>query len=105
MTAGDFMGIAQGYSTAVAIGSIDQEPIPGEILAGLVSGSAVNEIVFDGDVTAIVAGLTVWVDSVEYPFDTDWVYDGGNDWTIAQWASSSTAPPFVNTNMYFVEIK
>jgi hypothetical protein len=48
--------------------------------------------------------LTVWVDSVEYPFDgQDWMYNSDSDLTEALWDVAS--PTFVNTNAYFVEIK
>jgi hypothetical protein len=104
MTAGDLAGIAQGYSNGsvvAAFGSIDAEPIPGNDLKLFIDGAG-GGIAFDGDVMALVAGLTVWVDGVEYPFDgDDWATDG--DQTQGTWASS--APVFLDAVSYFVEIK
>lgn len=105
MTAGQAFGFVNGYSTGGdlgAFGSIDQEPISGQTLAALFElGGGDGSINFDGDIVSIVSGLTVWVDSVEYPFDSDWVFADG--FTAGEWTGSG--PAFVNTNMYFVEIK
>lgn len=108
MTAGDFSGVIQGYAdaTSVNIGSIDAEPITGETLQFLLTGSAGNGISFHGDVTASVSGKSVWVDGVQYPFDlADWNYDSENDVTGAGWNAGPGAPVFANTQSYFVEIK
>lgn len=108
MTAGDFASAIQGYLSSgnyaglPAIGSISAEPIPGNPLQVLISGNP--QVAITGDVTATVTGLTIWVDSVEYPFDgADWAYDGGNDITNATWVSAG--PTFVDTVTYFIEIK
>ena len=107
MTAGDFAAVAQGYSNGnslPAFGSIDAQPISGHDLSFLISGGGGNAIEFIGDVTAQLAGLTVWVDGVEYPFDAvDWTYDIDNDLTTAGW--NTAGPTFVNTSIYAVEIK
>lgn len=105
MTAGDLVATVQGYSdgsVSSAFGSIDAEPIPATDLQFLISGGAGNAIQFAGDQTALLAGKTVWVDGVEYPFTTDWSYDGSSS-TAAEWTSGG--PTFVNTVVYFVEIK
>jgi hypothetical protein len=106
MTAGDFVGVLQGYSDGSqtsAFGSIDAEPLPGNNLALCISGSLPG-ITFHGDATSTLTGLTVWVDSVEYPFDgQDWMYNSDSDLTESLWDVAS--PTFVNTNAYFVEIK
>lgn len=108
MTAGDLGGAAQGYAdeTSAGIGSIDAEPIPGETLQFLVTGTVINGINFHGDVLGSVTGRSVWVDSIQYPFDlSDWAYDSDNDVTGATWNTGVGAPVFVNTVSYFVEIK
>jgi hypothetical protein len=104
MTAEDG-GPVIGYDIGVigTFGSIDAEPIPGETLLNLFSGF-VNNIAFSGDLTSLLSGLTVWVDDVEYPFDlADWTYQSGGDVTDASW--DEAGPVFVDSNMYFVEIK
>ncbi len=105
MTAGDD-GSLQGYhdgSGSPAFGSIDGEPIPGFNLATLASGF-LTFITFHGDATSILAGLTVRVDGVAYPFDfQDWTYDSGDNATSGIW--DVAGPVFVNTVVYFVEIK
>lgn len=105
MTAGDFGGSIQGYSDGnllPAFGSIDAEPVSGETLVALIDqGSGSGGIVFTGDLLAEFTGLSVYVDSVEYPFDTDWSNEGG----VTQAGWSSSGPDFVNTTVYFIEIK
>jgi len=105
MTAGDLGGVAQGYSDGSlisAFGSIDAEPIGGTTLTFLITGSVGATISFAGNITATVAGLSVWVDGVEFPFDgVDWTFDGEE--TVASW--DTAGPTFVNTVTYFIEIK
>lgn len=105
MTAGTSTGYV-GYDTGVVLGtfgSIDAEPLPGSTLQCLFAASGDGYIYFSGDVVALLAGLSVWVNGVEYPFDRfDWDYSGGEDATIAEW---DTPPIFVNGNVYTVEIK
>ena len=105
MTAGDPNGSIQGYSNGSllpAFGSIDAEPISGETLLYLATGSIANEMRFDGDIVSLLSGLTVWVDSVEYPGNGDWFLSSGD--TFMVW-SAPNAPVFVDTTMYFIEIK
>lgn len=106
MTAGVFSGVVQGYGNASSgspMGSINQQPIPGQVFRQLTSGFF-DTAGFEGDITGVVAGLRVWVDGVEYPFDgTDWAYNSGINSTVAQW--NTAGPVFVNTVSYFVEIK
>lgn len=104
MTAGEFAGAIRGYFPGLGFGSINTEPFAGETLNLLISGSGSNGIAFAGDLTAMLAGLTVWVDGVEYPFDgQDWAYDSGEDQTTGAW--DVAGPVFANTVTYFVEIK
>lgn len=105
MTAGNFSaGLLIGYSPGLT-GSIDAEPIPTNPLNGLFSGTIGNGIGFnDGDITGLLAGLTVWINGVQYAANfSGWSYDGGGDATSASW--SSGGPTFVGGNSYFVEIK
>lgn len=99
---GGFVGYSNGsYSFFSAFGSISAEPIVGQVLAALFSGGS-DEVVFSGDATAALAGLTVWVNGVEYPFDgPDWEFDG--EFTAASWVSAG--PTFVNGVAYSIEIK
>lgn len=107
LTAGDGpSSVFQGYSSGAfggAFGSIDAEPIAGHTLVAIIDALG-SIIAFSGDCTADVAGKTVWVDSVQYPFENDWSYDGDNDITVADWSGGSP-PDFTNTVEYFVEIK
>lgn len=106
MTAGNFSGAVFGYSNGTGIpafGSIDQQPIPGETL-NLLAGPPLSGIQFAGDVTSSVAGLSVWVDGVEYPFDSqDWTHVMPANVTTGSWTSG--APTFANAVTYFIEIK
>lgn len=103
MTAGASSGIT-GYGNGVFVplmGSIDQEPIPGEELMLLVSGD-INGIAFSGDLTGILAGKSIWIDNVEYP--VTWIYESdldltGSDDELEGW------PTFVENQQYFIEIK
>lgn len=106
MTAGNTSGVLQGYgnaSSGIPMGSINHEPIPGQVLLQLTSGFF-DSAAFEGDVTGIVAGLRVWVNGVEYPFDNaDWAYNSSLDATSGIW--NTAGPVFVDTVSYFVEIK
>lgn len=111
MTAGDFAGIVSGYLTAEAsggsqVGSIDEEPIAGHPLYQFVAynDGSLGGIIFEGDATADVAGKSVWVNGVEYPFDdADWTYDAGEDRTVGGWATGT--PVFAPASVYPSEIK
>lgn len=104
MTAGDYLGSAQGYSDGSlfpVFGSINAEPIPSNPLLALFTPT-LKIISFDGDAETLLTGLSVWVDGVEYPFDgSDWEF-GGSD-TYATWDAGG--PTFVDGVQYFVEIK
>lgn len=108
MTAADYFGFVQGFSDGGlfdAFGSIDAEPIPGHDCVALYYASAFSAVIcFEGDVTAMLAGRTAWIDGVEYPFTQDWQYgeEDGN-YTIAEWDTGK--PVFVAGSSYFVEIK
>ena len=101
MTAGNLADTYFGYISG-SIGSIDQEPIPGNTFNGIISGD-INQLAFTGDVLSLVSGLTVWVDDVEYAGVgwSDWAFLNGS--TQASW--SSGGPTFVETEEHFVEIK
>lgn len=57
-----------------------------------------------GELPVLLAGLSVWINGVEKPFDTNWTFDAENLQTSGGW-TSGTGPVFVNGNSYFVEIK
>lgn len=57
-----------------------------------------------GELPVLLAGLSVWINGVEKPFDTNWTFDAENLQTSGEW-TSGTGPVFVNGNSYFVEIK
>lgn len=100
MTAGNFFGIIIGYQQA-AYGSIDVEPIFGHDLVSLSSGIA-SQFVFDGDITSLVVGLTVWVDGVDYGTGLFGFVYGGSTTTLTWFG---TGPTFVNGISYLVEIR
>jgi hypothetical protein len=106
MTAGDDEGGNTGYarvgnSFAVPpIGSIDAEPISGEVLDACVENDSTFAIAFVGDIASTLAGLTVWVDGVEYPPDSDWAFSG-----VTLYVVTSSPPVFLDTVSYFIEIK
>lgn len=107
MTAGDSGVGVLGYNSDEDLievgpfGSINAEPVPGADLLLLISG--LSAIFFSGNQVALLAGKTVWVDGVEYPFDgSDWAYDEGG-FTGGEWVTGG--PTFVNAGVYFVEIK
>jgi hypothetical protein len=105
MTAGDDEGGNTGFAGAgnafaiPPIGSIDAEPITGEVMDVCVENDSAFVIAFVGDLTATLAGLTVWVDGIEYPPDSDWSFSG------VTFYSSNSPPEFLDTNSYFIEIK
>lgn len=102
LTAASFV-FSTGY-VAGAAGSIDQEPVPGETLRQFVSSFGTTSIKFEGDVTALLSGLTVYVGGVSYAAGfSGWSYNGGDGTTGGTW--SSGGPTFVNAGVYAVEIK
>ena len=99
MTAGD--GFSQGYIEG-SFGSIDVQPVPGHDLYALATLSGGGNVILYGDATALLAGLSVWVDGIEYPFDGyDWTFTAGA--TYAEWTSAG--PTFVDTVEYLIEFK
>lgn len=107
LTAGDGpSSLYQGYSDGSlvgAMGTIDAEPIPGHTLIVFLDAISPT-IIFSGDATAKVSGKSIWVDSVEYPFDSmDWEYDSEEDYTFGEWSSGQL--DFTATVEYFCEIK
>lgn len=111
MTAGDVGGAIQGFSNSAdnpigsAFGSIDAEPIDGtnflRTTYTISAASYAGEVRFEGDIVSTLTGLQIYVDSVLYPFDTDWYNDAGE--TVGEWASGG--PQFTDTVVYFIEIK
>lgn len=87
-------------SLGFPMGSIDQEPIPGEELMFLMSG-VINGIAFSGDLTGILAGKSIWIDNVEYP--ATWIYESTPDLTVVD--EPESWPTFVENQQYFIEIK
>lgn len=99
MTAGT-LGHLYGYYAGV-FGSISNEPVPGAELAAIMTNGSAGQIFFYGDWVSTLAGLSVWVDGVEYPFDDhDWTYTSA---TEAGW--SSAGPTFVDGLSYLIEFK
>jgi hypothetical protein len=70
----------------------------------LIFVDGIGVIGFTGDQMAVLAGKTVWVDGVEYPFDNDWEYDEGEDATAGQWLDGGPSLP-VRPELYAVKIK
>jgi hypothetical protein len=111
MTAGNTGGVAFGYARSgdsIGIGpfgSINAEPIPGQTLDDVLSLSGNSYVIFAGDQTALLTGLTVWVDSVGYGAGDggDWAYDSDNDRTVVVW--SSGGPVFADGVTYSIEIR
>lgn len=103
MTAGTLV-FATGYISGGSAGSINQEPISGQTLRQLVSSFGTTNIKFEGDITALLSGLTVNVGGVSYAAGfSGWSYDGGDGATVGTWASGG--PIFVASSVYAVEIK
>ena len=102
-------GGSGGFSPWANFGSIDAEPLATGDLLTLVSfvqsGSNLGAVYFSGDRVSELSGLSVWVDTTEYPFTgVDWTYSGENGKTYATW-SHNTGPVFANTVSYDIEIK
>lgn len=94
---------AKGYIRG-SIGSISQEPIPGQTLRQFVSSFGTTNIKFEGNIAALLSGLTVHVDGVSYAAGfSGWSYNGGDGATVGTWASGG--PIFVASSVYAVEIK
>lgn len=94
---------ATGYISG-GTGSISQEPIAGQTLRQFVSSLGTTNIKFEGNIAALLSGLTVYVDSVSYASGfSGWSYDGGDGATVGTWASGG--PIFVASSVYAVEIK
>jgi hypothetical protein len=102
MTAGTYV-IYTGY-VAGTTGSIDAEPVTDEtLLYVLAVGGGSGLIAFVGDLVTTLSGLTVWIDSVEYPPASDWTYDSENDATT--YSIGGTFPDLVDAETYLIEIK
>lgn len=94
---------AKGYISG-GTGSISQEPIPGQTLRQFISSFGTTNIKFEGNIAALLSGLTVYVDGVSYASGfSGWSYDGGGGATVGTWASGG--PIFVASSVYAVEIK
>jgi len=106
MTAGTDGDVQLGYSS-VYFGSISNEPMLGLNLTDLIYTTAGygGICAFAFDATALLAGLTVWINGVEYPFDvSDWSYLDWQESTWGTWSNAAT-PVFVNGVTYNVEFK
>lgn len=115
LTAGNFAAAIFGFSGAVIyggspFGSINHQPVgigpldtlvydPGQFL----SPGSTGQIAFPNvDLTAALAGLSVWVDGTNYPFNlANWTFTGN---TFGAWGTSG-APPFADGVGYNIEIK
>lgn len=107
LTAGTFSGTA-GYSDGsetAARGSIDQEPIPGNVLkyatTQVISTNNFTLILFAGDILSIVDGLSLYVDG--NTDTTTWSVDV--DGNTAGELPFGTDVAFVNGNAHSFEIK
>lgn len=103
LTAGTLVFVT-GYISGGSTGSINQEPIPGQTLRQFVSSFGTTNIKFEGNIAALLSGLTVHVGGVSYAAGfSGWSYDGGDGATVGTWASGG--PIFVASSVYAVEIK
>ena len=103
LTAGTFV-FAKGYISGGSTGSINQEPIPGQTLRQFISSFGTTNIKFEGNIAALLSGLTVYVAGVSYASNfSGWSYNGGDGATVGTWASGG--PIFVASSVYAVEIK
>lgn len=112
MVAGDYFSLYSGYLSSAGsgggppVGSIDAEPIPGHPLYQflVINGQYFGSFGFGGDALAALAGKSVWVSGIEYPFDDiDWTYDGDLDATLGVWGTGT--PALVPGLTYFCEVK
>ena len=102
MTAGTLVFVT-GYISG-GTGSISQQPIPGQTLRQFVSSFGTTNIKFEGNIAALLSGLTVHVGGVSYAAGfSGWSYNGGEGATVGTWASGG--PIFVASSVYAVEIK
>jgi hypothetical protein len=108
MTAGSAFDFYYGYSNGagdlpLTFGSIDVEPFPGNELIVFLGGGF-QVVQFDGDIVALLSGLTVWVNGVEYPDSfTGWSLVSGR--TEGSWVNEESGPAFADGNTYLVELK
>lgn len=101
---------ALGYAGAVhyagwgPFGSIVAEPIDGFALQGCTRHPTFGSVIaFSGDVTALLAGKSVWVDGVDYGpgVQYQWTYAAG----VTIWSRIAGGPVFVAGETYSIEIK
>lgn len=65
-----------------------------------------REIGFSGNQVAALAGKSVYVDGVRYPFQNDWAHNTSPySYTRGVWGGESTGPLLVNGGSYYIEIK
>ncbi len=103
MTAGT-LGFVVGYVSGGSVGSINQQPIPGQTLRQFISSFGTTNIKFEGNIAALLSGLKVYVNGVSYASNfSGWSYNGGDGATVGTWGSGG--PIFVTYNVYAVEIK
>src|SRR5690606_13117022 len=103
-----------GYSIG-GLGSLDPAPLidsEGSVIYTIelnYSNNSGSIMIFpQGDATTqdiinIMAGTTVWIDGIEYPFDAGY-YDFAGFYVMAIWSPGS-APTLVPNQVYKVEIK
>lgn len=114
LTAGNYVSAVFGFSAGtiygVSFGSINHQPVGIGPLdtcfydptQAVVPGST-GQVAFSGvDLTAVLAGLSVWVDGTNYPFNlANWTFTGN---TFGAWGTSG-APPFADGVGYNIEIR
>lgn len=93
---------------AYEIGSISNQPIPGQTLVALYysPGAGGSTIGFSGHIAATLSGLKIWVNGVQYPFTTDWqeISPAEGNFTQGLWTGGA-APQFEEFSFYDIEIK
>jgi hypothetical protein len=101
---------ALGYAGSVhyagwgPFGNISAEPIAGYPLQGVTRHPTFGSVIaFTGDVTAQVAGKSVWVNGVNYGPGVQyaWAYAAG----VTIWSRITGGPVFVAGQVYSIEIK
>lgn len=95
----------RGYNVSVPIGSIDNQPVPGQALNYCyTNGTSLFYVAFAGDVSTLLAGMHVWLDGVDYGIG-DSTYRFNYSSGTTKWRITSGYTPMVDGNTYFLEIK
>ncbi len=88
LTAGDFLGLGQGYYSAYGVGSLSPDAFGGFTCTALVTGATPGSIsaYFSGDATAFLAGKAISVNGTAYSTITSGpTYDSGAGTTSIEW--------------------